>query len=373
VAEAKVHAARDAEQVRRLLDLPEVTVLVRQMDALRWTGRTGYGARAMVGMALVKSLYCIPVWTRVAALVRDHAALRDVIGAAPSEWACYRFARRLREHHDLLADCLDAVVARLAAETPGMGDRLAIDGSDLPAYGNGQRHLFNHGPLRERFADPDASWGHRSSVGTRKGGGFYGFKVHAAVDTATELPVAWTVTTARESETGHVAGLIDSARRRGMAVGTCTLDKGYDVAPVYATLAERDVRPVIPLRMTGRVVRGLDKPPSCEHGEWRFAGADAKRQATKWRCPTAGCAPASRWVKADRLHPLIPRETARYKALYRERTAVERGFGRLKNEWGALPLRVRGLDRVRLHVDLTMLTCLGTALDRAGAARKLAA
>ena len=46
-------------------------------------------------------------------------------------------------------------------------------------------------------------------------------------------------------------------------------------------------------------------------GEWRFAGPNAKR-ATKWRCPTGECKPASRWVKADRLHPLIPRETLRW-------------------------------------------------------------
>lgn len=364
MAASTVAPPRDAEQDRRLLDLPEVAVLIRRLDALRWTGRAGYGARAMVGMCLVKSVYNIPVWTRVAALVRDHAALRDVVGGAPSEWACYRFAKRLREHSDVLADTLDAVVSALADETPGMGERLAIDGSDLPAYANGQRYLFHHGPLRERFADSDASWGHRSSVGTRKGGGFYGFKVHCAVDTQTELPVAWHVATARDAESPYVGPLVDQARRRGMTVATCALDKGYDNGSVYDTLTARDVRPVIPLRLTGRVVKGEHRPPTCEHGEWTFGGADAKRGRTKWRCPNGVCAPGSVWVKVDRLHPLIPRETARYKALYQERTAVERGFGRLKNEWAMLPLRVRQLERVRLHVDLTMLACLGTALTR---------
>jgi hypothetical protein len=28
---------------------------------------------------------------------------------------------------------------------------------------------------------------------------------------------------------------------------------------------------------------------------------------------------------------------------------VEREFGRLKNEWALAPLRVRGLERVKLH------------------------
>jgi hypothetical protein len=55
--------------------------------------------------------------------------------------------------------------------------------------------------------------------------------------------------------------------------------------------------------------------------------------------------------KADRLHPLIPRETPRWRKLYRGRAAVEREFSRLKNDWALLPLRVRGLDRVALHAD----------------------
>jgi transposase len=73
------------------------------------------------------------------------------------------------------------------------------------------------------------------------------------------------------------------------------------------------------------------------------------------------------WIKADRLHTLIPRTTARFKALYHQRGAVEREFGRLKHEWAMLPLRVRRLERVRLHVDLTVLARLAMALSNARA------
>lgn len=33
----------------------------------------------------------------------------------------------------------------------------------------------------------------------------------------------------------------------------------------------------------------------------------------------------------------------------------ERSFGRLKNKWGPTPLRVRRIERVRLHADLAIL------------------
>ncbi|HEY6706214.1 MAG TPA: transposase [Actinomycetota bacterium] len=83
--------------------------------------------------------------------------------------------------------------------------------------------------------------------------------------------------------------------------------------------------------------------------------------------PTGECSPASRWIGASRLHTLIPRGTARWKKLYRLRGSVERENGRLKNEWALLPLRVRRIERVRLHADLTILARLATALAKARA------
>lgn len=73
------------------------------------------------------------------------------------------------------------------------------------------------------------------------------------------------------------------------------------------------------------------------------------------------------WIKGDRLHTLIPRESARWKKLYRRRGGVEREFGRLKLEWALLPLRVRWIERVRLHVDLTILSRLAVVLAKARA------
>jgi transposase len=131
--------------------------------------------------------------------------------------------------------------------------------------------------------------------------------------------------------------------------------------------AEHDAVAIFPLRETPAVKRGDHVTPECEHGRWTFAGADFKRQATKWRCPTGECLPKSIWRKSPRLHPLIPRETNRWRDLYRGRAAVEREFGRLKHEYGLASLRVRGLAKVALHADLTVLARLSQALARARA------
>lgn len=369
MASTKVPPGHDARKITELLATPEIGQLIADLDATRWTGRPGYPIRTMIGACLVKAVYALPTWTRTARLIAEHAALREAIGGAPSHWACYRFAEKLRDNGDALAACLDRLLATLHAAYPQMGEHMAIDGSDLPAYANGQRHVGSkNGPIRTRYSDPDAAWGHRSAISTRKGGGYYGYKVHAAVCTTTGLPMAWTVRPANDSEQEQVVPLLDAVLGRGFTPDVAIMDKGYDAGALYQACEDRGMHPVIPLKLTVNVFRGEDKPPTCQHGTWTFAGSDAKRGASKWRCPTGACQPASVWVKADRLHPLIPRGSGRWKNLYKERTAVEREFGVLKHQWAMLPLRVRRLHRVTLHVDLTILARLADAVTHTGVA-----
>src|SRR2546430_16894051 len=92
-------------ELAAVLDSPEIRVLIEQIEALRWTGRPGYGVRAMVGMCLAKSLYAQPTWSRIARLVAEHPALQAVIGCAPSQWACYRFCRTRSEERRVGKEC----------------------------------------------------------------------------------------------------------------------------------------------------------------------------------------------------------------------------------------------------------------------------
>jgi hypothetical protein len=318
MATGKVARRAAVGDVSALLDSPEVAELIRELDALRWTGRRGYGGRALVGACLVKSLFALPTWTRVAALIAEHPGLQAAIGDCPSLWACYRFTTKLRENRPLLADCLNRVSAALQAEMPSIGVDVAIDASDMPAFANGQRFAYNGGPERERYSDPDASWGHRSAVSTRAAGSFYGFKLHAAVCTRTGLPLAWRIESARHNESLYVAPLLDALKARGYQPETCAMDKGYDNNRVIDETRERGCIPIVCLR------KGRPIPLSA-----------------------------------------IPYGSDEWKRLYRGRAAVEREFGRLKHDYGLAPLRVRGVDRVRLHVDLTMLVRMAQALSRA--------
>jgi hypothetical protein len=48
-----------AEDLSGILDSLDVSRLIDELQATRWTGRPGYPIRAMIGMALAKSLYSL--------------------------------------------------------------------------------------------------------------------------------------------------------------------------------------------------------------------------------------------------------------------------------------------------------------------------
>lgn len=319
MASGKVARRADACEIAALLESPEVAVLIDRLYSVGDPrGQKGYGARALVGACLVKALYSLATWTRVASLIADHPGLQEALGGSPSVWACYRFSDKLRANQPALADCLDSLAESLRERMPEIGREIAIDASDMPAFANGQRYIRNGGPERERFSDPDASWGHRSAVSTRKGGGFYGYKIDLAVCTATGLPLAWQARTARNHESLFVAPLLDAVKARGFQPRTVAMDRGYDYNRVYDETAERGCVPIIALKKTRLAIP---------------------------------------------LTP-IPYGSTEWKRLYKGRAAVEREFGRLKHDYALGPLRVRGLSRVRLHADLTILGRLALALHR---------
>ena len=261
------------------------------------------------------SMYAIPTWTRTVRLVAEHAALRAALGcedATPSEWACYRFtaqAARLqaaagrlhrgrarpaarreprhgREHrHRRLGPSRvrQRAAVRVQERARARDERVqrprCIVGAPLRSLdAQGRRVLRLQGPRGRRHA-------HRPSDGVDGRDG-------------ARLP-------RRRSRSGcstRCASAGSRSRTRSWTRATTT-------ARSTTAAWTRGVCPVTPLRQTPAVKRGDHKPRCCEHGEWTFAGTDYKRQATKWRCPTGECKPKSTWVKADRLHPLIPRHT----------------------------------------------------------------
>lgn len=200
-----------------------------------------------------------------------------------------------------------------------MGREVAIDASDMPADANGQRFLYNHDPERQSYSDPTPP---RGTLGPLHAQGRRLLRPQDSTPLVRHYrPAARLGSRDRTPQrVVYVAPLLDPVRARGFQPETVAMDGGYDNNCVYGECHERGIAPVIPLR------KGRIQPETP-----------------------------------------IKRGTPEWATLYRRRTSVEREFGRLKHEYGLGFLRVRGIERFRLHADLVMLGRLSLALARSRA------
>lgn len=110
-----------ARMVDKILGSDEVQILIGELEQKRTVGRRGYGVRALLGACFVKSLYRFATWRETADLIREHQALQDVLGGAPSEWACYRFFSKLLKNRRLVEDCIGQILPALREQRPEFG------------------------------------------------------------------------------------------------------------------------------------------------------------------------------------------------------------------------------------------------------------
>src|SRR4051794_19070205 len=95
MASGKVARRTVVADVAALLDSPEIAELIASLgESGSPRGRKGYGPKALLGACLVKSLFSLPTWTFVAALIAEHPGLQEAIGGCPSVWAMYRFGKQ---------------------------------------------------------------------------------------------------------------------------------------------------------------------------------------------------------------------------------------------------------------------------------------
>ncbi len=92
-----------------------------------------------------------------------------------------------------------------------------------------------------RKSDKDASWGYSKTKGW-----FYGYRIHAAVDAISGLPLAVIVTTGREVGMNYLPALLRKVKENGIRFRFLIADAGYDCEANYvAIVREFKAIPVI--------------------------------------------------------------------------------------------------------------------------------
>jgi transposase len=376
-------------------------------------GRTGYHARVLWAALIAGVIYRIPSIAELRRHLLSNPYLRFVCGMdsaakVPSESTFSRFLTRLVEHEDMLNQCIDDLVQRFATLAPGFGEAVVVDSTDIHAYARDRKSAE---------VDPDATWGAKSSKeatskrskqakplgGVSRGGQnsgkdktkdkywWFGYKLHLLVDAKYELPIAAILTTAKEADTTQLKPLLQKrdALLPETALKLCVGDGAYDSQSNIVLITGRGALPIIPLNPGNEKeppgIANTLGTPLCPIGlPMTFWGRDG--HYLKYRCPQKSgllcclvehkgisrCSTSDYGlvVKLDmrddpRRYVPVPRETKKWRRLYRLRTAVERVNSRLKDNLILDELRVRGKCKVAARVGLNLLVMLAIAVAMA--------
>ena len=379
------HGAVGLYDLRAVLDTASEAAaqLLARLWAYRWNARPGYPLSALWRSYVASFHLNLPHTNALIRRLQDDADLRSLCGfegRLPHRSAFNRFIQRLSYHPDLVESALASVTNKLRELLPDLGETVAVDGTTVRTHSN---------PNRRRISDPEASWTAKNSARAKAGGKewHFGYKSHAVADAKYGVPLGQIVTTASRSDSPELPMVIEHTKALlpWFKPKVTIADRGYDAQSNHEYLHRRGIIPIIHIRKPvaadglydGAYTKG-GVPVCVGQVPMEYVGSDPKR-GRLYRCRSEGCHLKESFKggslhcrdgvwedpsKNLRLFGVIRRDSPRWKALYRQRQAIERVFKSMKESRRLERHCVRGLRQIRLHVLMSTLAFQATALVR---------
>lgn len=387
----------DNERLRFVLEHMPDEALVEELEKERGRGRDDYPVRAMWNLFISMVVFGHGRQADVLRELSRNVQLRWLCGfgdgKTPKAYTMSRFVSKLKGHQKEVLNIFVILSDKLYDLLPGFGEILAIDSKWTWSLANRKTKRKNP----DGRSETDAAWGKKRYSGVDSDGNewskeeeCFGFKTHLLVDAKYELPVAFIITSANESDVVCGKALLKKlAKKRPHVIRRCnylTGDRAYDDTELIEWLqeAKQSIKPVIDKRSmwkteTEKEIEGCpgryyDEQGnvycySAEKGERHqmvAIGYDNERKAQRHRCPfnhygvscseSATCqlpktirVPLSTDV---RIFTEVGRTQYQWKRIYASRTAVERVNSRLDVSFGFEIRRVRGKDKMELFATI---------------------
>jgi transposase len=371
-----------------ILDPIDLKPVVEKIKPKSNKGPTGYNPEAILRAFLVQQIEKIPTRADLVSKIDRSPYLRYVCGFSttgrvPSEATFSRYYSKLSETDGLellMNDLLDQSIELNLLDT----DTMAVDASKLEAY---ERAKPKSKIDKENDFTPD--WGtkfdsHKNQIT------WFGWKIHAAVETKSELPIALTLTPANHADKTQAIPLVEKvndflAERDLIKPKYWTMDSGYDTTDIYEhILFEQDSQAIIPINK-----RNAKQPPAgfydfkgtpvCSGGHKMYYWGHYKG-VNKFRCPhvcgKVDCIHGTKWCSDSNYGQVTktrPKENPRYistphrdsrtwRRIYNKRTSVERTFSRLKEHLNLENLTVMGAKKVKTHLLLSSISLIAARI-----------
>lgn len=397
--ENNINNLGDNERLRFVLENMPDEGLVVKLEKERGQGRDDYPIRAMWNMFVAMIVFGHGSMASLLREMRRNVQLRwmcgFVDGQVPTESAASRFLSKLKTNQIDILNIFITLADSLYDILPDFGETLAIDSKWVWSTANRKSHRSNP----DGRSETDAEWGKKTYSGVSAEGKewskemkCFGFKIHLLVDAKYELPVAFIITGANESDIVWGKKLLGKlAVDRPHVISKCkylTADKGYDDTELIRWLqhSKQGIKPVIDKRTVWKAEKEKEIP-GCpqryynEQGEvfcYSFVkgerhpmipiGYDKERKAQRFKCPAlhygAACSESntcgfSKTIRVPlstdaRIFTEVGRTQYQWERIYALRTAVERVNSRLDISFGFEVRRIRGIPKMELFSSLAL-------------------
>lgn len=311
--------------------------------------------------------------------LEEDPTLREVCGFAgelPSRRTFNRFNAKIAARTiEFETFCVTLDIKKTGA-LPGLGEKLAIDSTNVPTHSR---------PRKSGITDPDAGWTAKSVPNPRPDepkdkDWHFGYKYHAIADATYGIPMYGFTTPANQHDSPTLPALLEEVSKEFGAPKAVIADKGYDSQKNHDAIRAVGAEPIIDLIRSRRKdatgdLHTADGILKCVGGQPMERIAHDPAKGWLYRCRREGCDLKDRkagvrycdtvvWDKlpVSRRYPLLPRSSPEWKRLYQMRQSVERLFKTLKESRRLASHCSRGLDKVSLHVAMSVLAFQVTAL-----------
>ncbi|MCL0091807.1 transposase [Dehalococcoidales bacterium] len=295
----------------------------------------------------------------------------DMTKPLPDRRTFNRFICSLANHQEVVERFLDRIINQLAKHLPGFGITVAIDSSSVRSHSH---------PGKNPNSDPEADF--MVKEGTTHKVWKWGYKMQLLIDTTWELPITFDVTSAREADVAQLIPLLQKAKHKfeWFKPWHVVADKGYDAGYNYKAVYDFGSIPIIKMKGDGQKQdnrytldeRGI---PYCHANLPLLLSGHDKKKGMKYICPDkAGkiecplpqkCSLRITWIRPlweYRRYCVIPRDSEEWEEIYSKRSAIERVYSRLIEHRRLNSHCHRGLQKIRLHCLMSVLSLALTAL-----------
>ena len=393
----------DLERLKLAIENMPDEKIVRKLRKIRKNGRDEWPVEAMWNTFIASYVFNHRSVNDLLRELSRNSQLRQICGLkpkffkqkdgtykmhiVPSEAAYSRFLANLLKCKKEMKETFEELVEYMYSNLEGFGEDLAGDGKAIESYARTNGKKAKKGDRRK---DEEANWGVKKYTESVNGKGekvkkktsWFGYRLHLIVDVKYELPVAYKVTEASNSEKKEMLKLWKDIHSKRIEVvkraKKFLADKGYDYTDLIIWLEKYEINPIIDIQnhwrdgektkqyrdtdltysYDGKVYWTDDKGKEIKLS---YAGYDKQTESLRYKFPPHIEDKRIFRIKIEedrRIFTPIARDSKKWKREYKKRTSIERENGRIDRDYGFEKHTIRGKAKMETFITMAFLVQL---------------